>query len=271
MKFLKVALYCLWWLSFACLFIFIWMAISHISENGISASSDKIQVDWENVNSGNSVWDMQVTFNNQNDKTLIEELPWIMLITDVDNFIEVWDTVTFEVLSDNSNIEKNSVFYYDFDWNWIWDLVTKQNKIKYTYTDSYEKWVTPRAAVEYEWNFVQVKWETILVVEEEWVVAPILSMYEKNKQEILSLLPTDQWYTIKSIIEEMFKNYEDNYYSYLKPERAKSLNKIWNTIIEYGMENKWILNEEDFTPYFCGIFDYYDILDYTKKCETAIN
>ena len=111
MKFLKVALYCLWWLSFACLFIFIWMAISHISENGISASSDKIQVDWENVNSGNSVWDMQVTFNNQNDKTLIEELPWIMLITDVDNFIEVWDTVTFEVLSDNSNIEKNSVFY----------------------------------------------------------------------------------------------------------------------------------------------------------------
>jgi hypothetical protein len=36
----------------------------------------------------------------------------------------------------------------------------------------------------------------------------------------------------------MFENYEDNYYSYLKPERAKSLNKIWNTIIEYGMENK---------------------------------
>lgn len=267
MKFLKVALYCLWWLSFACLFIFIWMAISHISENDISTSSNKIQDDWENVNSGNSMWDMQVTFNNSNleDKTLIEELPWIMLITDVDDFIEVWDTVTFEVLPDNANFKKDSIFYYDFDWNWIWDLVTKQNKIKYIYIDSYEKGVIPRVAVEYEWNFRQAKWETILILEKEWIEIP-RNWYEKNKFEILLLLQ-NKW-EIEYIIDWMFKDFEEMTYNYTPEEREKELEKIRNTIIEDWKKNKWLdnSNKDIFTQYFCDIFDYFDIITYTDKC-----
>jgi hypothetical protein len=89
--------------------------------------------------------------------------------------IQVWDTVTYSVVSrissDNEDFQTDRTFYYDFTWDWVWDLVTKKDSVTYTFEETYEDWVTPRAAVEYRWKLWQGEWATILV--KNWI-KPIL-------------------------------------------------------------------------------------------------
>lgn len=89
--------------------------------------------------------------------------------------IQVWDTVTYTIVSklsaDNEDFEADRTFYYDFEWDWIWDLVSKKDTATYTFNDTYEEWVTPKAAVEYRWKLWQAEWAKILV--KNWI-KPIL-------------------------------------------------------------------------------------------------
>jgi hypothetical protein len=89
--------------------------------------------------------------------------------------------------------------------------------------------------------------------------------YEKNKLEILALLPTSKWTTIKEKVSWRFKDFEENGSLYSPDERADALDWIWETITTEYKKNKreW---ENDFNLYFCDIFRYYDITSSTGKC-----
>ena len=51
--------------------------------------------------------------------------------------------------------------------------------------------------------------------------------YEKNKLEILALLPTSKWTTIKEKVSWLFKDFEENGSLYSPDERADALDWIW--------------------------------------------
>jgi len=101
---------------------------------------------------------------------------------------------------------------------------------------------------------------------EDTIVSVWMTVYEKNKKEIMALLPTKQWITIKTTVEWMFNKFEENLWNYWPEKRAKELESIWNTIITDWKKNKWMYDENDFTIYFCNIFDDYNISTFTKKC-----
>ena len=106
---------------------------------------------------------------------------------------------------------------------------------------------------------------------EDTIISVWMNEYEKNKREILALLPDSKW-TIKSTIEWMFKEFDDNSYSYTPEKRSQELELIRKTIVDEGKKNKWeYYSENDFTPYFCNIFDYYNISTYTKKCGSNLD
>ena len=100
---------------------------------------------------------------------------------------------------------------------------------------------------------------------EDTIVSVWMNEYEKNREEILASLPEGQW-SIKTTVEGMFQNFDETAYQYTPEEKAKELESIRNTIIDDGKKNRWMYNENDFTIYFCNIFDYYEIPTYTKKC-----
>ena len=103
---------------------------------------------------------------------------------------------------------------------------------------------------------------------EDTIISVWRTEYEKNKQEILYLLPTKKWYTIKATIESMFEEFDKMSYSYTPEKRAKELELIWDTIINDAKKNGWYdeSNFDIYTTYFCNIFDDYEISSYTKKC-----
>jgi hypothetical protein len=86
--------------------------------------------------------------------------------------------------------------------------------------------------------------------------------YEKNKMEIIALLPA-KW-SLKSTIEWMFEDFDEQVADYWSEKMAESLGLIWDVIIKDSKKNKW--DESYFTPYFCNIFDYYGVTDFTDKC-----
>ena len=105
--------------------------------------------------------------------------------------------------------------------------------------------------------------------DEDTIVTVWKNDYEKNRDEILAILPIEKSFNIKKEIEVSFDEFEENMYSYTPEEKAKELEKIWDHIISDGKNNKWGYNDNDFTPYFCNIFDYYEIFMYTSKCWSS--
>ena len=93
--------------------------------------------------------------------------------------------------------------------------------------------------------------------------------YERNKLEILAILPTNEWSTIKEEVTWLFKDFDEKWSWYLPDERVEALDWIWNTIVNDYRKNKW-WDENDFTPYFCNIFEYYDIISSTGKCGVSM-
>ncbi len=82
--------------------------------------------------------------------------------------VEVWDEVTFEVvskvISDRPDFVKERTIYYDFDGDWTWDLVTKKDRVTHVYTKpSDQTWFRPRASVLYRWYRGVSQWWTIIV------------------------------------------------------------------------------------------------------------
>ena len=47
------------------------------------------------------------------------------------------------------------------------------------------------------------------------------------------------------------------------------LENIWDTIVADGKKNKRMFNESDFTPYFCNIFDYFEVVKVNLNRESS--
>jgi len=82
--------------------------------------------------------------------------------------VEVWDEVTFDVISkvisDRPDFIKERTIYYDFDWDGTWDLVTKKDRVTYSYNKpSDTAWFRPRASVLYRWYRWVSNWWNIIV------------------------------------------------------------------------------------------------------------
>ena len=101
---------------------------------------------------------------------------------------------------------------------------------------------------------------------EDTIISVWINEYEKNKKEILALLPS-QW-TLKSTVDGMFEEFEENLWSYWLEMKATEIEKIWELILKNAKSNQW--NENDFTPYFCNIFDYFEVSMYTNKCGWTV-
>jgi hypothetical protein len=85
--------------------------------------------------------------------------------------------------------------------------------------------------------------------------------YEKNKLEILALLPTKS--EIREDVVWLFTEFEENANS--PEEKIEILNTIWDKILKDNKKNnRW--DENYYTPYFCNIFKYYDIEMWSSKC-----
>lgn len=112
------------------------------------------------------------------------DVPSVVLKVSSEN-IEVWDTVTYSIISkissDNQDFETDRTFYYDFDWDWIWDLVTKKDTATYTFLEDHEDWIEPRAAVEYRSKLWI--WTGARIVVKNWI-KPILLYNSYNNTVI---------------------------------------------------------------------------------------
>ena len=102
---------------------------------------------------------------------------------------------------------------------------------------------------------------------EDTLLAVWMNTYEKNKQEILTMLSSTSF---KSEIEDMFLNFEQNMDSYDPERKSQELKNIWNVIMQKGANE---LDKSDVAaviePAFCNIFVYYDIASYTERCESG--
>jgi len=81
--------------------------------------------------------------------------------------VEVWDEITFDVISkivsDRPDFVKERTIYYDFDWDGVYDLITKKDRVTYTYTKPNSTWYVPRATVLYRWYKWVGQWWSIIV------------------------------------------------------------------------------------------------------------
>lgn len=94
-----------------------------------------------------------------------------------------------------------------------------------------------------------------------------LNQYEINREEILAILPDDS----KSIIKEMFLNFENNIETLDKEGKATELKNIRNKIKEIWKKE---MDKDDIPVIdqaFCKIFEYYDITSYTQTCWSEID
>ena len=96
--------------------------------------------------------------------------------------IDIWDTVNFTAVAKVTNniddFEVERTFYYDFTWDWSWDLITKNDEVSYTFKEVYENGVTPRVAVEYRWLLWKADWAEITV--RNWIKPVLLYNSYKN-------------------------------------------------------------------------------------------
>ena len=113
-------------------------------------------------------------FVNSKQKIIDSGVPIVKLKVFPTDIME-WDTVSYmvtsEIKSANEIVENNKIFYYDFNWDWKRDLVSKSDTQKYTFLEPYEDWVVPIVGVEYMWKLWQAKWDAIYVKEN---IRPIL-------------------------------------------------------------------------------------------------
>lgn len=96
---------------------------------------------------------------------------------------EVGEEVTFEVISkvisDRPDFIKERTIYYDFDGDGTWDLVTKKDRVTYSYNKpSDPSGFRPRASVLYRWYRWVSQWWTIII--KNWLIPRLLYTVQDN-------------------------------------------------------------------------------------------
>ena len=200
----------------------------------------------------------ETTFNNNNPEIFLPkimndtllmyvnyELDWTCYLDTDINIDTDWDHI-----SDNDNDAAcntlSKLKYYPESENAIWRI---------TFTTSEWKQVSQNFYITFEWY--------ILELSDEYTVWP--NSYEKNKEEILSILP----YNSRSGIRDMFQNFEDNLEMLDNEAKATEFKNIRNRLFEGIWQKNGKIDKSDASlidKYFCNIFEYYDITSYTKTC-----
>lgn len=221
-------------------------------------------IDSEELLSGNPSLHLPTCFDDPDVPTVTLRLS----ATDID----VWDSVRYAVISrfwlDKWDLDKNLQIYYDFTWDWRWDLITWNNIVDYTFEEPFLSWVRPRVAVEYRWKTWIWDGARIFVSGHEPngknyndVKGNNMSEYEIMKMEILAIIQND---TIKWNILESFSRFEESTSS---EEKAAILERIFEVVTEDGgldMYDKHVVQKE-----FCSIVWYYDLSNYTEICDIS--
>lgn len=152
------------------------------------------------------------------------DVPIITLAADKTE-ISVWDEITFttkaRILSNRPDFDAKKTIRYDFDGDGEWDLTTKDNVVKHTYTKKLDA-AKPRVEVTYRQNPVVFIGDTITVrqalkplleahIYDKTIYLRDYSLGEINKKEICFNGPT----SCKSITtgEQLTHTY-DNYGTY---------------------------------------------------------
>ena len=222
-------------------------------------------IDSEELLSGNPSLYLPSCYNDPDVPTVTLRLS----ATDID----IWDSVRYAVISrlwlDKWDLGKNLQIYYDFTWDWRWDLITWNNIVDYTFEEQYPFWIIPRVGVEYRWKlwiwdgaeiyvgkYIESNMEKFVTSKEENI-----SEYEIMKMEILAII---QDATIKWNIWELFSQFEE---SRSIEEKAAILERIFGVVTEDGgldMYDKYAVQNE-----FCSIVEYYNLSNYTEICKTS--
>ncbi len=124
--------------------------------------------------SENIIWNGPIVFFPPDTKR--PDIPMVTLKADKTT-VDVWDEVTFDVISkiisDRSDFIQERTIYYDFDWDWERDLITKKDRVNHVYTEPNDIWYVPRAAVTYRWYKWIWVWGNIIV--KKWLKPRVLT------------------------------------------------------------------------------------------------
>ncbi len=106
-----------------------------------------------------------------------------------------------------------------------------------------------------------------ILANSDTIFAVWIDDYEKNKEEIITMVPA----SAKKEIKEMFQNFENNRETLDKQGMATELKKIREKIGEIWKKE---MDKDDvpvFDQAFCNIFEYYELTSYTETCGSNID
>ncbi len=184
--------------------------------------------DWV-ISSEEIIWNWPVVFFPPDTKR--PDIPIVTARVDKNN-VNVWEEVTFDVisktLSDSKDFETERTIQYDFDWDGVWDHITKSDRVTHTYLKPNEYWYTPRVAVIYRWykwiwnadNIIVKEWlKPWLLYETDWKYVLFRDVSIGNIDETnvcLDILQCARWNTELSIQdpEEYFSHIYDDFWKY---------------------------------------------------------
>ena len=245
-------------------------------------------------------------YDNDEWKMSSEELlgnwPTVLLVQDTRNIdipivtlksnkttVEVWDEVTFnvvsKVISDRPDFVQERTIRYDFDWDWERDLITKDDQVTYVYEKPDADWYTPRAWVLYRWYEWTAKWWSIVVKDAlkprlltvnawKFVLFRDISLWQIAKSSTcLSLVDcktNKDWYWIDSKETTYYTFEYPDYQKYfvsmdLQDEYANSVNKTVALELTWIKTNNWNTVNYTWDIKLLTLPEYYERPDWTLE------
>ena len=243
-------------------------------------------------------------YDNDEWKTVSEELlgnwPTVLIIQDSKNIdipivtlksnkttIEVWDEVTFDVISktisDRPDFLQERTIRYDFDWDWERDLITKDDHVTYVYEKPNTNGYIPRVWVLYRWYEWTAKWWSIVVKDAlkprllttnawKFVLFRDISLWAIDKSSTcLSLIDCNKninWYLVDSKDKPYYTFEYPQYQKYfismdLQDEFANSVNKRIAIDLNWVKTNDWKIWNYTWDIKLLTIPEYYEKNDWT--------
>ena len=185
------------------------------------------------------------------------DIPMVAIKSDKIN-AKVWEEVTFDIISEavsyRPDFEKEMTIQIDFEWDWEYDITTKNTKVKHTYTKASptESPYIPTASVIYR-DYRGI-WEWVPIVVKEWL-NPELAYTSIGKTVIFNDI--SHWNIINRIVcfdKNKCEEWDNSYiqktlersFKFTYPEAGKYIVTIHEQDDEGNeAENQLIINVSD--------------------------
>ena len=185
------------------------------------------------------------------------DIPMVAIKSDKIN-AKVWEEVTFDIISEavshRPDFEKEMTIQIDFEWDWEYDITTKNTKVKHTYTKASprESPYIPTASVIY--RDCRGIWEWAPIIVKEWL-KPELAYTSIGKTDIFNDI--SRWNVINRIVcfdKNKCEEWDNSYYQntlqksfkFTYPESGKYIVTIYEQDDEGNeAENQLIINVSD--------------------------